>query len=318
MKCTNCGLPLSPARTLQHCPRCGTPIASGQRPEVRPTPQYFETNREIGARGNGSAMPTPTMIQKPPASPPLQAAPPPRTPVQMPQPQPRWTPGPGNEPAVPSAPQMKQQPPHYTQPPLRPGQPGQTSVRRSGRVYPGFWVAGLCVLLGGVLLLFVYYMMLDLPNSAGNVASTQLTGTHPTINATPSATLPAPTRTQVAPTATPFPGQRYITNAQMASSINSASAKALQTTTTFKVNQTIYVVLQLHTGGQAGAVCISWYLNGARLFGYQLAVRPNSSATYSFATYGEGGSAYVQLYWASSTKCTDQVLAQQVNFTVIS
>jgi hypothetical protein len=180
----------------------------------------------------------------------------------------------------------------------------------------GFWVAGVCVLLGGVLLLFVYYMTLGLPNDTGNTASGQLTGTRTIIKATPSTRTPTPTSTQVTPTATPFPGQRYINNAQMASSINSVAAKALQTTTTFKVNQTIYVVLQLHTGGQPGAVCISWYLNGARLFGYQLAVRPNMSATYSFATYGESGSAYVQLYWASSTQCTDQVLAQQVNFTV--
>jgi len=119
------------------------------------------------------------------------------------------------------------------------------------------------------------------------------------------------------PTSPSFPGQHYISNAQMASSVYPMGARPLQESTIFRVNQKVYVTFQLHTGEQAGAVCFIWYLNGRSLFNYPLPVRPFQSASYSFAIYGNAGAGSVELYWASSIRCTDEVLAQRVGFTVI-
>lgn len=316
MKCTNCGLPLSPSRTYKHCPRCGMPIAAGPRPDLHPAHHYFESNREMGSgeNVNYTPPPTPIMTQTPPAYPSLQA--PPHTSRQVQQPQPTWAP---HEPVAPHIPHTVQQSPHYAstgQAPLQSGQLGQTPSSRRNKTNLGFSLSGLCLLLGGLILLFVYYMSLGLPNSTTNTAG-QHTGTSHVAQTTPNSTTPTPSPTLVMPTATPFPGQHYIDNAQMASSVNLATSKVIQPATTFKVNQKVYVSFQLHTGGQTGAVCLLWYLNGTKLFpGYPLTARSNESAAYTFAVYGSTGSAYVQLYWASSAKCTDEILAQQVSFTV--
>src|SRR5260221_11365109 len=72
-------------------------------------------------------------------------------------------------------------------------------------------------------------------------------------------------KTAPTPTATIYPGQQYINNAQMASAINSSSLQPTQLTTTFKTNQKIYVTFQLHPAGHTGAVCLLWYLNGQQL-----------------------------------------------------
>src|SRR5258708_2833042 len=39
MKCTNCGLPISPTRTAANCPRCGAPINAGQGVQQQPFDQ---------------------------------------------------------------------------------------------------------------------------------------------------------------------------------------------------------------------------------------------------------------------------------------
>jgi hypothetical protein len=102
----------------------------------------------------------------------------------------------------------------------------------------------------------------------------------------------------------------------MASAINSSSLQPTQLATTFKTNQKIYVTFQLHPAGHNGAVCLLWYLNGQQITQYSFAISANSKLSYAYATYGGTGAAYVEIYWASTTQCTDQLLAQHVDFTV--
>jgi hypothetical protein len=176
----------------------------------------------------------------------------------------------------------------------------------------GFVAAGLCVFAGALILVFVYFMALAL-----SLPSTSLTnGT--AITATPYNTINAPTT--VAATPSPSvngnPGAQYIDNPQMASAVNFNTAQPLLTTTTFKPNQKIYVTFNIHPAGSDGAVCLYWYLNTKYIAQYPFAVTLNDKAGYSYAIYGGAGPAYVEIYWASTTACSDKILAQQVNFRV--
>ena len=173
----------------------------------------------------------------------------------------------------------------------------------------GFLVAGLCVITGGLMLFFIYFMALGSPDNSNSTGAVKTS-----IGGNVS-----PTRTQVpasSPVATPFPGQKYIDHAQLASSINPTSRQATGLTTTFKMNQAMYITFQLHPAGQSGAVCLFWYANNKQFLTYQLQVYPGEQSSYSYATYRGIGPGYVELYWASTTTCTDKILAQHVNFTV--
>jgi len=284
MRCTNCGLPLSPTNTSLNCPRCHSALVS----EAKPVAVY-------------------------PALPPV---------VQTPFPQ---------------AGQMWQ--PDLTPPPLPTPEPMEATVRNSsssdmrdartagnpsmGQVMrpqtrrtsnAGFILAGLCVITGGLILVFVYFMASGLPST--NTTSASMGAPTTTSGTLPSATtVPWPT-VLPSPTVGAFPGQQYIDNAQMASMVNTNTAQPLQTTTRFKVNQRIYVTFNIHPNGKSGAVCLLWYLNSRIVTQYPFAVTAAANAGYSYAIYGTAGESYVEIYWASSTTCSDKILAQHVNFTV--
>jgi len=189
----------------------------------------------------------------------------------------------------------------------------QAQTRRTSNV--GFIVAGLCVITGGLILVFVYFMALGLPSTNATSANTGTPATTSNTLTSLTATAPSPTALP-SPTTGTFPGQQYIDNVQMASMVNTNTAQPLQTTTRFKVNQTIYVTFNIHPNGKSGAVCLLWYLNSRIVTHYPLAVTATANAGYSYAIYGGTGEAYVEIYWASSTACNDKILAQHVNFTV--
>ena len=173
----------------------------------------------------------------------------------------------------------------------------------------GFLVAGLCVITGGLMLFFIYFMALGSPDNSNGISAAK---TRIPVNV-------SPTRTHVSaatPVATSFPGQKYIDHAQLSSGIDPASHQATQLTTNFKLNQPMYITFQLHPAGVSGAVCLFWYANNKQFLTYQLQVYPNEQSSYSYATYRGTGSGYVELYWASTTTCTDKILAQHVSFTV--
>ena len=192
------------------------------------------------------------------------------------------------------------------------GQVMRAQTRRTSNT--GFILAGLCVITGGLILVFVYFMASGLPST--NTTSASMGAPTTTSGTLPSATtVPWPT-VLPSPTVGAFPGQQYIDNAQMASMVNTNTAQPLQTTTRFKVNQRIYVTFNIHPNGKSGAVCLLWYLNSRIVTQYPFAVTAAANAGYSYAIYGTAGESYVEIYWASSTTCSDKILAQHVNFTV--
>lgn len=183
----------------------------------------------------------------------------------------------------------------------------------------GFFVAGLCVLTGGLLLILIYVL------SAGllppTVQTQSITVKNPVAKATrqhtPTVITTRNTQPSPAVTSGAFPAQQYITNPQMASTVNTHTAQVMQAATTFHVGQRVYVTFSIHPNGLSGAVCLQWYANAQAFSHFQFAVSSSSTVAYSYTYYANAAPAYVEIYWASSVSCSDELLAQRVNFTVI-
>jgi hypothetical protein len=349
MRCSNCGLPLSPSRT--NCPRCGT-IYNGSPRKVRseqdallpqggifaPGNMPSEPNEQQGYVGaevpyaQWNAYPAPTFHEAT-AGYPVEAgqgsSPTPDNEQAfsdassaMPQPMPYQTPEPlqqGWTSATP--PPTMSQPSGWTPAPasIRPfpqtmHRPGTSqSSRRIMRI--GFTAASICLIAGALMLTLVSIMAQPLLSS--NTSSPQIT--HINVTNRLSATI-GPSPTLATPTAIgSFPGAQYITTARLASVVNENTGQALQYATNFAVNQKIYVTFALNTGAQGGAVCFRWYQNNQYLkaFDYAFGVEKNLLYNpFSYARMSNPGTGYIEVYWASTVSCTDKLLAQHVTFSV--
>jgi hypothetical protein len=300
MKCTNCGLPLLPTHSQASCPRCGMPTAPGQESREPNESQAIIPVQQVGFQvGHGSSeevvssgsrgVQTSQATHRSPQSGiweqlALRTQPPASS-------MPIWAP-------TPPQPTQTQQTVRSDSVRLHDG-PGVKPKSRRHSSYIGLIVAGLCVFAGALILIFVYWMAMGLSSSTP--------GTKPR-------TAPALT---ASPTATKLPGEQFIDGAQTASSIDLKTATATEPTSTFNVNQKIYVIFRLHSVEQTGAVCLLWYLNGRKISHAQFPVSTSSRReAYSYAIYKKSGAGLVDIYWASSTGCSDKLLAQQVNFNV--
>ena len=178
----------------------------------------------------------------------------------------------------------------------------------------GFTIAGLFLICGALILVFVYFLAAGL-NATSSQAS--FTSTKPT--SVPTAQ-PSPT-VAVSPTPT-FPGQQYVSNAQMANKIDTATAQPTTLATTFTAGERIYVTFNVHTPNNgAGGVCLLWYLNGQMLPGSAFAFPVTSSTSaYSYSVINTAGAGMVEIYWTASTQpsCSDpnKVLGTRLQFTV--
>jgi hypothetical protein len=291
MKCTACGLPLSPSRNDGNCPRCGTTVSADVKSSGGPVSyEPVSWNGNAGAPVSVGAPPPPQDGRWGQARPSAAFQPPM---AQASQPGQIWAAG-SNGMHEPGS--------------FSPRQPAPTRPPRKSRV--GFIVAGICVFTGGILLVLVYLLAMG---QSGNTSTAGSTPTSTSATSSPAVT-PSPAGSPSL-TATTYPGQQYINNGQMSSVQPSASQPALPATA-FKVHQTFYVVFNINSGGQAGAVCLIWYLNGKPAFNFAFAVGAHTTASYGQATFDLPGSGYVELYWASNKACTNQVLAQHVDFTI--
>jgi hypothetical protein len=289
MKCTACGMPLSPSRTNGKCPRCGTLASAGAKSAGRPgqfEPVAWKSDAaapvSVGAPqqdGQWRQVWSSSGYQ-PPAAPAPQAG-------QLWNAASNGAPGPGSFSPMPPAP-----------------------GRRPPNLRFSFLVAGVCLCIGGILLLAVYFMAMG---QSGNASRTGNNSTGTPVSSSPTVT--PSSAGSPSPTTASYPGQQYITDPQLSSVQPSASQPAAPATT-FKVHETFYVLFNIHSGGQAGAICMEWYLNGKSAFNFSFPVGPHTTASYGQATLDLPGSGYVELYWASSKDCAGEVLAQHVDFTI--
>jgi hypothetical protein len=183
----------------------------------------------------------------------------------------------------------------------------------------GFTIAGLCITAGTLLLVFVLLIgqgFLGGDNTSIPASNTQQPNTVRS-NQTASATqTPTPTTPQITPTPT-LPGQGLLDTSVLSSDFNEQTGQVIQETTSFQVNQKIYVILSLHPGGTSRAVCLNWYLNGSLVNLYPFEVDPASNYKYySYTMMHAAGNGRLDISLASTTACTDAILAQKLDFTV--
>ena len=273
----------------------------------------------------------PEQIPFPEMAPPFAYTPPDTT---MPRPQQEQNQGwPSATPVTPAAPMqgsgwpLPPPPSHFA--PTTPMQIGDRPIirppssasrqgqgKRTGNV--GFTIASLCVIIGGLLLVFVYFMAQGLPSISPNTLPQSSVQATTTVKITPTVS-PVTTTASPTPATSPtptYPGQQYIDNAQMASQVNTKTATPLTLTTTFKVSQQMFVTFALHPSGHVGAVCLLWYANSQPFSHYEFPVSGVTTPAYSYTFARSAGSGYVEIYWASTTACSDKVLAQHLDFTV--
>jgi len=324
MKCIHCGLPLSSTRTQVNCPRCGMATTPGHESrelsgsqDLIPVHQvgYAYSEHTLGSSA-GDLQASPAALPRAQSSgwePQAVHTRPPAPTTTI------WEPSssilPQSTPPSQTRPALQYDPEHLSS---RPRMEPRKHKHPGPSTNIGLIVAGLCVFTSALILIFVYFMATGLSNGASgaeNVISQTPTAT--TIVSSPSP-LSSPT---VVSSATPIalPGERFIDNAQTASAIDSSTAEVTTPATTFSINQKIYIAFNLHPNSQAGAACLSWYLNGKKIAHYEFAAAPNiSRSVYSYEVYQAAGAGSVRIYWASSIACTDKLLAQEVNFSVTS
>lgn len=299
MRCTNCGLPLSPSRTMTNCPRCGAPLNALQG---APQQQQFEQPTWEGSMGGAG--------QQNPWGQGNASAPSPYSPFP-----------PQNQGDL-NANRAGGFGDGLPQSPLAPRRPYAQQSKSKANPRLLFIVAGLFVFLAAMLLGLVYVLgsansgnnsQNNTANTGQNTPSSQVTTTPAGVTPTTDTTTPD---ANASPTGTAYPGQQYIDGAQMAAGVDQKTLQPQNPTTTFTAGASMYVLFNLHPPSQGGAVCSYWYLGGTQVTSYAFVVKGTSRVSYTYAKYGSAGQGYVELYWASSKSCSDKVLAQHVDFTV--
>lgn len=339
MRCSRCAMPLSPTRTS--CPRCGTVAATmPDRHKGPASTNYNPLKSTFFARVSSFGR---TPVDDAPAQQaweqhtrngqetPFTAPVPPTTP-SAPQNHKEQEVSAGtngqpfvvNEQAF-SAPTQQQevQTPSTVQEPqaFSSSPPLPRPSNRSTSI--GFGLAGLCIFVACLLLLFVYFMEKTLPQPTSSSSSRLVRAPSslaaqntPIIDLSPTATVP--TASTASPTPT-YPGQQYISNAHTASAVNVLTAQPTVPTTTFRVGQKIYITFDVHPSGHLGAICLLWFINGTQFNSYPFALRTTSATSaYSYAATGFVGSGYIEIYWENAPSCTDpnKLLGDHADFTV--
>jgi hypothetical protein len=296
MRCSQCGLPLSPTRNS--CPRCGTPISAnlpnqakveGPLAQMPFAPQQVPQVPFTSAESWQGLPPSETMQQAN-----MQAA------FSIPSPSSSPTSYPTNN------------FPNRSEPPFA-HKPDSSTRDSSKTTRIGLTAAGLCIMVGSLLLILVYLVGQGvLPG--GETTTLSVDQQTSTARATQAASVTqAPTSTIPPLTPTPtWPGQNLLNSSVLSNDFNNP-----QSLTDFKVNQKIYAVLSLRAGSTTHTVCLNWYLNNQLVNAYSSEVNPASNYKYYYwATMQTPGSGYVGVSLASTMSCSNAVLAQKLNFTV--
>jgi hypothetical protein len=205
--------------------------------------------------------------------------------------------------------------------PYSPHSPYPPTKRRSQTTRIGFTIAALCIIAGGFLLIFVYFIGQEVLPGSGTAANSGITLQSTT---TPKSQTQVPTTTVVStatispatPTPT-LPGQNLLDTSVLASNFNEQTGQIIQQSTTFQVDQKVYVVFALHPGGNSHTVCLNWYLNDQSVNTFSFQVNPASNYSYySYTMMHTAGNGRVDISLSSTTDCTGATMAKQLTFTI--
>lgn len=310
MNCSSCGANLPPGAAV--CPVCGTA-----------TP--------YNVPGSGPAQYDPTMPASPYGAPPRPSTAYGSPPYGAPPPPQAANPyGAGSPPAYPyGAPPMQQggygmqAPPPQVQPYIQPPPPSLPPKRRS-RVGLVIGIVLLVLLLACAGIAFVVYQAGKSGIARVEATVTAVSGTvTASTNSTPTATNVTPTVGQgTSPSGLPIDSTAagIITNAKMSNGVDSKYYPTA-VTNTFTTQQTPDVVFDLNLS-QTGYVVAKWYYNGQFEFKNDILTLNNTSYDHGYFPspdmYHSPGQGAVELYWCTQSNCSDEQLADVVNFTVTS
>jgi len=330
MRCSQCGLPLSPART--NCPRCTTPVGDSEKEtEIKygaplllqnTISSYEEGDNQQQTQEEQSS--SSTLIQQYATidKPPLQIY------TQQAKKQEEQqnlrlfplTPAPVS--ALPEAAGwMKTENAKPRAIPKARGFSDLVSIlpESAKGTRLGFTVAGLCMGIGALILIFVFIMAQSLAaiDNAAIQAANQRNRERAAMAVPTLSRMPSPTTSS----ATPMPpGSKYIDNIQIGTTINMNSVVITQATKNFKAGQRIYITMNVNRTGYQGAVCLDWYVQNVYIthYAFPTTADPNlpHSTAWSYAALASQGAGHVDVSWATSTICADKVLAQRVDFNV--
>jgi len=291
MQCARCNLPLHPTNLPDHCPRCGTVVNLGN--SVNSSFQQFlqeiklpysSTKNAFTIENHSNVL---TLEQQKDGTSKYSS--------------PNIWPIPKT--SIPQAPK----PSGLGQPLLK------KYENKKLQSYINYKTAIACLMTSAFLIIITSLSIANIPvekTSALNIAPPP--HTVQTRSVTSSAT------SNIIPTVPPAISNTYIYNAQTASAVNTKTATAESPAANFSTNTRIYVTFNLQTNGEAGDVCVLWYLNTINVSSFDFPVSINGRVAYSYVTYRGTGSAYVELYWANTLGCNDthKILDQHVDFTV--
>ncbi|GCE48817.1 hypothetical protein EI42_04276 [Thermosporothrix hazakensis] len=291
MTCTHCGFSVSPARS--HCPRCGLPVETGQahfegqQPLVLTAPDMTEGSYPLPMSE------TMLGLEEYALSPEVAV----HTDGQLVQP----------------FPEFEFQDPSSRQPtsarPLLEPKTGFLGGPHSTRF--GFTLSALCLLAGAMILVFVAVMAPGLSGKTGNGPNNSPL----TIEEKPTKVADHPTATTIPTEVSAFPGEKYIDNVQLGSSVDRTSARITVPATSFRLGQTVYITMAVHPE-RPGALCLYWYINNSLLH-YLPYEASNASISYWFAVKpAVMGNGSVEVYWASTPACIDKQLAYRGSFNI--
>ncbi len=337
MRCSQCGLPLSPSRTS--CPRCSTAVGGSEKeteikydalllPEdIISSTKYEEGNSQQQVRGEQSGSSILVQQYATIDPPPLQTytqqakkqveqrnlrlSPPTPAPVST------WS-----EPAERTKTDNAASRSKGARATKEAGV--LTSLLPNSVLEPrrGFTIAGVCMGIGALILIFVFIMAQSLSamDNAAIQAANQRNRERATAMAIPTLSpAPSPTISNATPLAD-TPGSKYIDNIQIGTTINMSSVVITQVTKNFKAGQRIYITMNVNSTGYQGAVCLDWYVQDVYVthFAFPTTADPSlpHSTAWSYAALTSKGTGHVDVSWATSTICADKVLAQRVDFSV--
>ncbi|WP_141727763.1 zinc ribbon domain-containing protein [Thermogemmatispora onikobensis] len=226
----------------------------------------------------------------------------------------------------------------YSPPPVGPYAPGGPGPYGPPPTPPRKSNLGKVLLITGVVLLVIVAAccggLFLLARNASNTVVSSINATATAVAATAAAeegtanSLLTPTATE-APTTPASSNQQgpspsgspivtsasaIVTKVQMADQVKDVAPTHL--TSTFKTHQTIYATFEIKSGS-SGYMVAKWYLNNLHAFDNKiLQVKPDYDAGYFAGYYNLAGQGAVEIYWCTTSDCSDAQLAQVATFTV--
>jgi hypothetical protein len=319
MNCTSCGRPLPEG--VAFCPACGT-AAPYNTPKQGPISPYDPT--EASPYGNGSPQnypPLPPTVASTPDSYPPQSQNPytnygAGTPQQAPYDPYNMSSAYSGAPPPPANPMGSE--PYYGAPPMGsypPGmQPGMYPVPQKKRsrvgLIVGISVLAFLLLCGGLIVA---------ATQLGKKTATITTSINQAATATADSTSNgnvntttgnAPTTDAVVPAA-----KKILSVAQTSNGVNSDYSPS-HVTDTFATGKEVDLTFQVDSAGKNGYIEVKWYEDGQQVYSDILAHHAENNQGYFGLKYTAAGNGVAALYWCTKANCSDEQLAQVVNFTI--